>query len=322
MTDVSTTTTQEAPKAPRVKSVIEDMAPKSPSFFSSVDEAVAYLTRMQTELPDFGNYPLIANGIDGATGDFDPAVYTDETRVMVHVLTNRGTKSKDAQGNEVTNPSTVRAIVIHPVPTYDAIMNDEAGLKWLHKIVNTQLSHVAVAPLRKADNLEVAQKDMPGLAEIDGANVFNLASFFSGRESSSVTETYDKLFRGIIDGFNPKSTPWKRARLNKAELKKALESTAYALAVYPTLEDRGDKPSLFVMAAQVGIREAKAQGLDPTIFETWLATRDDKSAAEAGADEEEDFDLDDIVIGAEAEAAPVVEEAAPAAEANEMQPAE
>lgn len=299
-------TTTQAPKAPRVKSVLEDLSPKSPYYFDSTDDAANFLTKQQEDIPDFEDYPFIANGIDPDSGDFNPDVYTDATRVMVHVLTNRGTTSKDAQGNEIKTPATIRAIVVTPVPRISAIEADDLGRKWLDKIINTQIAHVAVAVLRKSEDLNLARRDMPGvITETVPGNEgeepleierFNLASFFSGRESGGIMETYDKLFRGIIDGFSIKSKAWKRARLNKAELKKALESKAYALAVYSPLEDRGDKPSMFVMAAQVGIREAKEAGLDPTVFEQWLESRDDKAASTGADEEDDDFDLDDIVL--------------------------
>jgi hypothetical protein len=294
-------TAPESTIVAKSKTVLDDMP--SPRFFPNVEEAANYLNQCDESYSDFESVPKIGNGIDWDTGEFDPAVYSDDSRVMVAVLTNRGTKQADG----TTGPSTVRCIVITPVPTLDALLASESGVAWLSKVINTQLNHTAVAPLRKAENLTLAAKEMP----------LSLEDFVTtSRESSSVTETFDKLFRGILDSFKAKSPAWAKARLIKAELKKAMESAAYASSVYAPLEDRGEKPSLFVMAIQVGIREAKAQGLDPTIFETWLATRNEKTIADAEAEEEEDFDLDDIVL-----AAPI-EEAAPAPTPTEEAPAE
>lgn len=291
MTEATPNTTP-ATTAPKVKTVLEDM--RSPMFFDSVEDAAAYLTKSQEEFSDFDKHDVLMNGIDD-NGEFDADVYTDGTRVMVHVLKNRSKKTTDAKGVVTETPGSVRAIVISPVPSLDQIAADSQGAIWLNKIVNTQLAHQAVAGLRAADNLKVAAKDMP-LALTDFVT--------TTRESSSISETFDKLFRGIIDAFKVKSPAWAKARLIKSELRKAMESSAYALAVYPTLEDRGDKPSLFVMALQLGIREAKAQGLDSTIFETWTTTRDDKALEDETLDgDEEDFDLDDLVIGTESEAA-------------------
>lgn len=292
MTEVTNNTesTGEAKKA-EPKTVLSDM--KTPRFFDSIEDASAYLGKCQEDLSDFAKQEFVMNGIDPETGEFDPAVYGEGVRVMVHVLKNRGTKSKDALGNEVTTPATVQCIVVTPTPHLDAIQSDSVGNGWLQKIFDTQIAHVAVAPLRGSENLAVSSKDMP----------LALADFVTARESSSVAATFDAQFRDIIDALKGKSAAWAKAKITKAELKKAFESKAYALAVYPKLEDRGDKPSLFVMAMQLGIREAKANGLDPTIYDTWIATRDAKAVDDSAIEDDADFDLDDLTLGKKEEAA-------------------
>lgn len=281
----------------KVQTVLDNM--KTPRFFDSIEDAGVYLAKCQAEISDFESHQFVMNGIDPETGEFDSELYGEGTRVLVHVLKTRGTKSKNALGEEVTSPATVQCIVVTPTPALDAIQADSVGNGWLQKIFDTQIVHVAVAPLRGSDNLAVSSKDMP----------LALADFVTARESSSVTETFDKLFRGIGEAIKAKSPAWAKAKITKPEMRKAFESQAYAQAVYPTLEDRGDKPSLFVMAMQLGIREAKKDGLDPTIFDTWLATRDAKAIDdESLTGEEVDFDLDDLVIAKpEAAAAPATE---------------
>lgn len=295
----SVNTATAATQADKVQTVLDNM--KTPRFFDSVEDASVYLAKCQTEISDFAEHQFVMNGIDSDTGDFDPEVYGEGTRVLVHVLKTRGAKTKNALGEDVVSPATVQCIVVSPTPALDAVQADSVGNGWLQKIFDTQIVHVAVAPLRGSDNLAVSSKDMP----------LQLADFVTARESGSVTETFDKLFRGIGEAIKAKSPAWAKARITKAELRKAFESRPYALAVYPLLEDRGDKPSLFVMAMQLGIREAKADGLDPTIFQTWIDTRDQKAVEdESVTGEEEDFDLDDLSIAKADDAAPAAEEAA------------
>jgi hypothetical protein len=268
--------------AKKSETVIEGM--DSRRMFANVTEAAAYLNASATKFADFDSHPQVLRGIhtegDNA-GDFDSAIYTSSMRVMVAVLANRGEKKGD--------PSTVKAIVVTPAPTLDALMADDAGKAWVAKIIDKELNHVAVRPLRTADDVESVADQMP----------LTLADYItSSRESSGgIMDTFNALFKGIIGGLAAKSAPWAKARLIKSELKKAMESTAYAKEYYPTLEDRGDKPSLFVMALQLGKREAAKQGLDPAIFDRWLETRDSKTikAAET-ADESDDFDLDDLAF--------------------------
>ena len=140
------------------KTVIEDMA--SRTFCDSTEDASLFLAKCQEDFADFDSHKLVLNGID-AEGNFDPTVYSTDMRVMIDVLTNRGEQVIDAKGNKSRGPSTVRAIVVTPAPTVDAILSNEQGRKWIEKIIATQLSHVANAPLRKADNLAEAQLNMP-----------------------------------------------------------------------------------------------------------------------------------------------------------------
>lgn len=297
MADTKTAATP-APAAEKPKTVIEHM--DSRRMFDSTTEAEAYLNRMGETLSDFADVPQVIRGMievkDTEEGsatfgetigvEFDPAIYTNDMRVMVAVLANRGEKGQ---------PSTVKAIVVTPAPKLDAILADEAARLWLtSKVLDKELNHVAVRALRTADDVESVADQMP----------LSLADYISSsRESTGgIMETFNTLFKGLIASVAVKSPAWAKVRFIKSELKKALESKAYAAEYYPTLEDRGDKPSLFVMALQLGQREAKKQGLAPDIFDRWLATRDQKALKAATDETDDDFDLDDLAFESDEEA--------------------
>lgn len=316
-------TTAPESTTPKVKS-IQDL--RTPIFFSTVDEASAYLNKIASptlgeapnEIPnpdycaDFATAPLILNGMD-EHGNFLSDVYTADTRVAFHVLTNRGKSTQDAQGKEVKAPATVRAVIVTPVPTLEAIANDKTGAEWLAQTLNTRIVKVLSDPIRNADNVTLAAKDMP----------LTLADFVTtSRESSSIMEAFDKLFRPILDLFKDKSPAFARARLNKAEFKKALESKEYALAVYPTLEDRGDKPSFFVMAATFAVSECAKQGLDSTVWTTWLKERDETKASDKVDDADDENGLDDLDSLEGLTLAPAPTETTPAPAATEEAPNE
>jgi len=290
-TDANTVTESKPAKA---KTVIEDM--DSRRMFANVEDAGNYLNLAGSTYADFTTHPQVLRGIitEGENaGQFDPAIYTADTRVMVAVLANRG--EKDAKTGKA-GPSSVKALVVTPVPTIDAILNDAAGRAWAEKILDKELNHVAVRALRNADDVESVADQMP----------LSLADYISSsRESTGgIMETFNTLFKPIIASLAAKSTQWAKARLIKTELKKAIESKAYALEIYPTLESRGlnpktgePLPSMFVMAAQLGIREATKQGLDPAIFTKWLDNRDAKVlTTKTDEDESDDFDLDDVAF--------------------------
>lgn len=278
-----------AEESKKVLTVIDDMDNRR--LFDSTEDAAAYIAKCQADYPDFNSYPVAAAGLT-EDGDFDPEVYTDKMRIAISVLTQRG---------EGAGSSTVKAIVIYPSPKVNAILgvSDEdwkaivesnVGLEWLSAIIEKELNHVAVRQLRKAesaDDIADAIQTMPTTIE---------AYTTSGRESTGgILQTYNDLWQLIKKAIGQKSTPFRLANLSKKELRKSMESSAYALTVYPKLEDRenkkGEKESLFGVAAAYGQVLAKAKGMDPAIFERMLSTRDEK-VIEATEDEDDEFDFE------------------------------
>lgn len=302
MADVNTTTPATGEeKAPKVQTVIDDMDNRR--LFDSTDEAAAYIAKCQADFPDFNGYPVAAAGLT-EEGDFDPEVYTDQMRVAVAVLTQRG---------EGAGSSTVKAIVIYPSPKLEAVLDSATGRDWLIGIMEKELNHVAVRQLRKAENAdEIADAIQTMPTSLDAYTT-------SGRESTGgILQTYNDLWQLIKKAIGAKSTPFRLANLSKKELRKAMESSAYALTVYPKLEDRqnkkGEDESLFKVAAAYGQVLAKSKSLDPTIFERMLTTRDEKVIDVTEDEDEGDFDFE--AMAAEMAATPATD-AAPATDETE-----
>ena len=289
MTDTNTNPAADS-KAPKQQTVIDDMDNRR--LFDSPEDAATYISKCQADFADFNSYPVAAVGLT-EDGDFDPEVYNDSMRIAVSVLTQRG---------EGAGSSTVKAIVIYPSPKLEAILESATGRDWLTAIMEKELNHVAVRQLRKAENAdEIADaiQTMPTTIE---------AYTTSGRESTGgILQSYNDLWQLIKKAIGAKSTPFRLANLSKKELRKAMESSAYALAIYPKLEDRenkkGERESLFEVAANYGLVLAKAKGLDPTIFERMISQRDEKVIT-ADSDDEEDgeFDLEAMAAQLMAEA--------------------
>jgi hypothetical protein len=253
-----------AAKTPDVKTVADDM--DSRRIFDNIEEAIAYLTRCSEELSDFADIPIAGAGMD-SEGNFDPQVYTDDMQVMVATLR----KAKEG----------VKAIVVAPIPKLDVILANAEGKDWAQKILHKELNHVAVRALRDAADVSTVADQIPT----------TLGAYVSTqREASGIIESFNELYKGLNATMGGKVPVWTRARLTKGELKRALESKAYAEEYYPALENRGEgKDSLFVVALQLGIAAAKQKGLDPEIFQRWTNTRNLKALTVE--DDEEDFDL-------------------------------
>ncbi len=265
-------------KAPKALTVADDMEARR--VFANSTDAAAYLNACAEKFSDFATTPLAFPGSTDE-GDFDPAVYTDSTAVMV------GTLRKAKEG--------VKCVYILPIPTTAQLLADEGGKAWIERILLKELSHVGVRALREAEDITTVVDQMPTTME----------GFIStARESGGIMETFNELYKDISAVMGQKVPTWAKFRLTKQDLKRAFESKPYAAEYYPALETRPEgKESMFVVALKLGAAFATKKGLDATIFNRWIESRDAKTFE---ANDEAEFDFDAIL------ADPKTEEAAAA----------
>lgn len=262
----------------RVKTVAADM--DSRTVLPTLEEAETFLGASAERFADWNDHPLVAPALlkdeSGEPIGFDPAVYGSESsEIMVALLKNRGEKGQ---------VSTLKAIVVAPIPTLDALLADDAGRAFVQEIIHKELNHRAVRALREAADVSTVADQIP----------FTLDGYISSsRESGGIMETFNETYKAINATLSKARAIWAKARLTKNELKKAMESKGYALEFYAPLEESGKDGSLFEAAIALGINAAKREGMDPTIFERWKATRDSKQYA-ADDEDEEELDLDSL----------------------------
>lgn len=284
MSDSNENTATEGTKEAKAVKVIEGMAQRR--FFDTTEDAANYLAACADSFTDFNDQPIAARGLsvdENGNAVFDSELYSDDMRVMIAVLTNKGEKGADGK----RAPSTVKAIVITPAPKLETILANADARGWLDKIVNTELNHIAVRQLRNAAEIDTVADQMPA----------SLAEYMaSGRDSTGgIIDAFNELYKELNELFKKASKAWSKRRLTKPEIKNALQSRAFALDSFAELEDRGEgKESLFDMFLKLGIDAAKNQGKDPTIFERWLETRANKVIDTDDSDEDEDDDIDDF----------------------------
>jgi hypothetical protein len=290
MTDEANKTAAAAgAKAPSI------VAMESRRIFDSTDAAIEYLTGLGAKYHDFGRVPFVGTGI-GEDGNFDPAVYVNGMRVMVSKLTNKGSKEKGTE-------TTMKAIVVAPVPSLELLMSTEGGPDFVNRVLATELNHIAVRQLRNADDVSTEIGSVP--TTVDGyINTGN-------GEGASLLDAYNALWQNLNKALAAKIPAWARARFTKQELKKALESAAYAREIYSALEDRpakadGTSGSLFVAALVMLTSAAKRDALDSTLFERW-ATNRDAAMFDPASETEIDFDMDELAASllAPASATPI-----------------
>jgi hypothetical protein len=278
MADENTTATATTDsKAPKAKTVGEDMATRR--IFGNIDSAVEYLGASAESFSDFDQMTIAAPGMD-EEGNFDPEIYSDDKDVMVSILRNQ---------------RKVKAIVVAPIPRINALLESDEGRKWVEKILYKELNHVAVRHLRDAEDVSTVTDQIPTTLD---------AYITSGRDGGGgIMESFDELYKQI-NATMAKLPVWAKARFTKGELKKALESKGYASEYYPAVEDYKGK-SLFETALELAIAASARKGLDPTIFQRWADTRNNKTF-NAGDDADEDELNTDALLGAlmEADAKP------------------
>lgn len=268
---------------------------------TALEQAQEYIAGCMKRFDDFGAYDFAAPGTsiegegDEAFTVFDESVYADDMGVIVGTLTGKLADGK-TRG--------IKCIFMAPIPDIDAMTkaatDDTLTQKWAKSILEKEANHVAVRPLRDAEDVSTVVDEMPS----------SLTAYTdSGRAAGAgIMGTFNDLYKQINATLADAVPAWAKQRFIKSELKKAMESAAYASEYYAPIEDRpnrknGESGSLFVIACELGVNAAKKKGLDPTVFERWLATRDEK---EFKVSEEGDLDtdslLDDMFADAEPEA--------------------
>lgn len=257
-------------KAPEPKTVANDM--KGRAIFATPEKAQEYLSGLGESLTDFADHAFATVGIsEDEEGNpvWDSELYTGDTQVMVATL---------------RAASKVKAIIVTPIPTLDAILANEEAKAWAWRVLLKELNHVAVRPLRDADDISTVVDQMPK----------TLSEYISSqRDSSGIIETYNELYKQINATLSAARPAWAKARLTKSELRKAMESKGYAAETYSALEDYKGA-SLFEFAIKLGKQAAERKALDPTIFDRWLSTRATKVYKPGEEQEEADLDIDSL----------------------------
>jgi hypothetical protein len=275
----------------KTKSVRDDMPAKR--YFDSVELAGAALLNDMTIYSDIGDLPVVSpvdskRNVAGLGMDeegnfvFDSELFPPTMRVMISTLSTRvdGDKSK------------IKGIVVAPVPSFDAIIADDAGKAWLEKIVGTELQRIAVAGLRDRKVNGVQETTDIQSIEVLDAMPKTLADYVTSNRggSSTLLEAFENNWKSIKLALANLSPAWKRANLSKREFKFGMSSKAYAYQYYPTIEEN-KAGSIFVHALNAFILEAEKTGGDTSIFHQWLANRDNNVIDIEAEDEADEFDF-------------------------------
>ncbi len=315
--------TTTAAAAPKAKTVIENM--DDLRHFDSASAATAYLIQCANELSDFGSMVFVTRGVITDKDEsgrlmpqfgtdengqpvllLDDSIFTPDMRIAVKVLSNR---LYDDAGK--FTGSAVKAIVIAPQPTIESVLANEAARAWVQKILDKELTHVMVRPIRNSENPEASGAEIPATLEA-------YITSSRGGEGGAI-DVFNKYWQDLKTAYGDAIPAFKRLDLKKADLKKAMESKGFAEAYFPHIEAYGpNADSIFALMIQTGAELATENGDDPAIFNGWLESRDSqKLDPSAVATNEAEPDAGSIMAALKAKKAKAAEDAAAAEAAKE-----
>lgn len=213
--------------------------------------------------------------------DWPEEYRTGGVRICVSFLGVRGLETADA-GGTTKKADGARAFVVYPLHPTDSIRADDSGEDWLWKVIEKELSHVAlrglrnVAPALGTDAMSLAAKQMP-LTVSDYVE----ESIAEGTDTTAFDALW-KEFRKRMAG-SPHTAAMVSQLPAKAEVLKSIRSTQYAKEEYAPLENIG--AFKWMAESMIGIiegfrAEALAKGedyeLDSAEMKAWVAGRDTK----------------------------------------------
>jgi hypothetical protein len=280
MTNTTNEATTEA--TPALAKTVADLVPERRTF-PTLEAAGVALAAIAAEARDFADVPLLAPGATFSDeGEFIPTApeWTSETHEIM--LTTLGTKAqKDKDGNTVKEAVTL-GLVFCPIPTVAAVQEDATGLATLLDVWRKEMNHRAVRKLRGAENMTAAVAEMPltldsFVTSQSGGGTSGLAPF------EKYFKDYSKALAKKVDAYNKRFKDGN----GKAAIRAAMENAAKASALYPELESAG----LFARLLAAIISRATAEGMDCTLLQTWLDTREAQTYTVEAVEISDDDDL-------------------------------
>lgn len=242
--------------------------------FATLEEAGAALASIAQDSSDFDSVKLLAPGarID-EEGAFIPEApeWTSPTHeIMLAPLTTKA--KKNAEGKTVT-PARLIGLVLCPIPTAEAVFDDEKGRETLIEVWRKEMNHRAVRKLRTAENVEAAVVEMP----------LSLESYVTSQTGGGASglAAFDDFWLPYSQAMAEKVPQW-AARFpggkGKAHIRSAIENAAKAAALYPELESYGKNgESLFARLLAAITKKAEASGKDVALLRQWADTRDSQT---------------------------------------------
>lgn len=255
--------------------------------FDSFASAGAYIQKLST-LATLEKVAMSIYGYevkDGAFVETTPWPSIDDESMGCMVV--RLTKQEEfKEGDATVKRGVNKAVLVQPVPTLTQLLANDLGKAMVQSVMDKELNHRMVRPVRTADDIQAVLGEMPATLEAYCATT---------REAGTGgLATFNEYWKSVHDYVADKLERVSIARLRKNDLKKAFENAAWAEHYFPMLEEKGD----FVLILSGMITLAQGAEFDTTVLESWLANRDEQTFTGGSDGEgEEALDLGGLMEG-------------------------
>lgn len=217
--------------------------------------------------------------IQGANedGSIDESLYNPELmQTMLYRQTRQVSVEVEEDGKTVMKrQARTFAVIVNPVPRIDVLGSTEEGRGYLAHLCATEFQHRVSRPFRdESANLAAVVTEAP----------HTLEQFIEGTKkdgAGSLVAAFNEAFKAMNGAIKDKAPAYKKAKINKADLRHAIQCKAFADHRFDYLEDEG----LFVIIGRVFAKWAQENGHNPAIFATWERTRNEIKYSVPTADE-------------------------------------
>jgi hypothetical protein len=241
--------------------------------YPTLADAIAALNKASAETDDFKGIPVYLQGVTVGEVDGKPAYIADESAEDMYA-DSHATLAYVAGSARSKEGASIKAVVMFPTPTLDAVLANADAHSWLDKITNKELRHVAFRGYRDADTyaeLNAGYESAPTTLEA------YLASHARGTAEEIDSDTFDAIWPSYRKHLVKDNPALVKILPAKQEIIKSIRSKSYADAMHSELEAKN--VFLALAATIVQIATSQDSPLDASAIKEWAKNRNTVSIA-------------------------------------------
>lgn len=173
--------------------------------------------------------------------------------------------------DEKENKNVLVGVTFYAVPTFETVMSDPKGADYIREALYSAFA------AKQANSIR------PNRDGVLAAKPFTLADYIERKQRGDSYKTFNTMKRDLVAALRQIGLK----TINAQVLRQCFSNAAIAESQYPAVPQDS-----WVRLLEMAAAKAEAGKLDPTIYHTWAATRQDAEAH----DDEIDFDQLDKML--------------------------